>query len=96
MVKVLGFQSRALLPIVVGFFVGFGRGTVNGLLEVVVIDLLDLLTLVVLSGGAELGSGAAVAGGASVVAALMPSDLLRRCLDASGVCLKRSSPVKFA
>ena len=61
-VKVLGFQSRDLLPIVVGFFVGFGGGTVNGLVEVVVFDLLDLLTLVVRSGGAELGSGAAVAG----------------------------------
>ena len=57
---VLGFQSRDLLPIVVGFFVGFGGGTVNGLLEVVVLGLPDLLTLVVLSGGAELGSGAAV------------------------------------
>ena len=61
-VKVLGFQSRVLLPIVVGFFVGFGGGTVNGLLEVVVFDLLDLLTLVVRSGGAELGSGLLVAG----------------------------------
>ena len=56
----LGFQSRVLLPIVVGFFVG--GGTVNGLLEVVVFDLLDLLTLVVRSGGAELGSGLLVAG----------------------------------
>ena len=62
MVKVLGFQSRVLLPIVVGFFVVFGGGTVNGLLEVVVFDLLDLLTLVVRSGGAELGSGLLVAG----------------------------------
>ena len=26
----------------------------------------------------------------SVMAALMPPDLLRRCLDASGFCLKRS------
>ena len=59
---VLGFQSRDLLPIVVGVFVVFGGGTVNGLLEVVVFDLLDLLTLLVLSGGVELGSGAAVAG----------------------------------
>ena len=58
----LGFQSRVLLPIVVGFFVVFGGGTVNGLLEVVVFDLLDLLTLVVRSGGAELGSGLLVAG----------------------------------
>ena len=61
-VKALGFQSRVLLPIVVGFFVGFGGGTVNGLVEVVVFDLLDLLTLVVRSGGAELGSGLLVAG----------------------------------
>ena len=58
-VKALGFQSRVLLPIVVGFFVGFGGGTVNGLVEVVVFDL---LTLVVRSGGAELGSGLLVAG----------------------------------
>ena len=57
----LGFQSRDLLPIVVGFFVGFGGGTVNGLVEVVVFDLLDLLTLVVRSGGAELGSGLRIA-----------------------------------
>ena len=74
-----------------GFFVGFGGGTVNGLLEVVVFDLLDLLTLVVLSGGAELGSGAAVRRRSVGSGCAMPSDLLRRCLDASGVCLKRSS-----
>ena len=95
MVKVLGFQSRALLPIVVGFFVGFGGGTVNGWLEVVVLGVPELLTLLVPSGGAELGSVAAVAGGASVVAALMPSDLLRRCLDASGLS-EALSPVRFA
>ena len=59
------------------------------------LGLPDLLTLVVLSGGAELGSGAAVAGRASVVAALMPSDVLRRCLDASGLS-EALSPVRFA
>ena len=79
MVKVLGFQSRVLLPIVVGFFAGFGGGTVNGLLEVVVFDLLDLLTLVVRSGGAELGSGAAVrrlsVGSGCVVALRLTSTL---------------------
>ena len=84
-------KPSPFFPIVVGFFVGFGGGTVNGLLEVVVLGLPDLLTLVVLSGGLNWGVGLLFAGGASVVAALMPSDLLRRCLNASGVCLKRSS-----
>ena len=64
---------------VVGFFVGFGGGTVNGLLEVVVLGLPDLLTLVVLSGGAELGSGAAVCrrsvGSGCVVALRLTSTL---------------------
>ena len=51
----LGLQSRVLLD-VVGFFVGFGGGTVLGCaVEVGVPDL----TLVVLSGGVELRSGAA-------------------------------------
>ena len=54
----LGLQSRVLLD-VVGFFVGFGGETVLGCLEDVVTDVLDL-TLVVLSGGVELRSGAAV------------------------------------
>ena len=48
----LGLQIRVLLD-VVGVFVGFGGGTVWGCLEDV-----DL-TLVVLSGGVELRSGAA-------------------------------------
>ena len=54
---VLGLQIRALLLTFVGFFVGFeGR---NRQWVVVVVGVPDL-TLVVLSGGVELRSGAAV------------------------------------
>ena len=51
----LGLQSRVLLD-VVGVFVGFGGGTVLGC--DVVTGVRDL-TLLVLSGGVELRSGAA-------------------------------------
>ena len=82
----LGLQSRVLLPIVVGFFVGFGGGTVNGLLEVVVLGLPDLLTLLVRFGGVELGSGLRVAGRAVGSGCVeCPPTYFRRCLDASGL-----------
>ena len=54
----LGFQSRVLLPIVVGFSLrGCVGGTVVGLAE-----LVRLQTLVVRVGGVELGSGLRDAG----------------------------------
>ena len=55
----VGFQSRVLLPIVVGLILRGIGGTVNGLSEVVVSDL---LTLLVRFGGVELGSRLLVAG----------------------------------
>ena len=58
---VLGLQSRVFRCRRLLRRIWWG-GTVNGWLEVVVFGLPDLLTLLVLSGGAELGSGAAVAG----------------------------------
>ena len=58
-VKALGFQSRVLLPIVVGFSLrGCVGGTVVGLAELES----GLLTLLVRFGGVELGSGLRVAG----------------------------------